>query len=102
MKRDYGRCPNRCMVDCRANLRGGECKAPFIEESKPPMNNSTERTAETLRVLGSLELQVREKDNLIKELVEGLKEADKHIQWETEEAEACSRYIAQLIAKATK
>lgn len=30
-QRDQNNCPNRCMIDCRANLRGGECKAPFIE-----------------------------------------------------------------------
>lgn len=31
LKRDQTNCPLRCAIDCRANLKGGECKAPFIE-----------------------------------------------------------------------
>lgn len=35
MKRDQNKCPllpRHCTIDCRANLRGGECQAPFVED----------------------------------------------------------------------
>ena len=47
MKRDQNKCPllpRHCTIDCRANLIGGECQAPIIEES----NNSEKEENEEL------------------------------------------------------